>query len=288
MRPRIALATYEHAPSLAPDDRRLLPALARAGIDAEPAVWSSADVIWETFDGVMIRSCWDYHMRIAEFRAWLERLDASRLPVWNAVGLIEWNASKSYLIDLERRGVPIVATHLVSRGSAASVERIVREAGWPRFVLKPAVSASGYETHALDGAFGEDTRRVVAHVTALGDSLVQPFMPEVPAHGEYSLVFLDGAFSHAAIKRAAGAEFRVQTEHGGSVTPVEVQPWLIESASRAIGALTEVPLYARVDGVVSDDRFLLMELELIEPNLFLDLQPGADERLASAIMKRFS
>ena len=106
MRPRIALATYANAPSLAPDDRLLLPALAAAGIDGEAVVWSDDDVIWETFDGVIIRSCWDYHLRHAQFRGWLERLDASRLPVWNSVPLVDWNAHKSYLIDLSSGAVP--------------------------------------------------------------------------------------------------------------------------------------------------------------------------------------
>jgi glutathione synthase/RimK-type ligase-like ATP-grasp enzyme len=286
VRPRIALATYAHAPSLAPDDRLLLPAFAAAGIDAEPAIWSDDDVIWETFDGVVIRSCWDYHLRHAEFRAWLERLDANRLPVWNSVALIEWNAHKSYLIDLTSRGVPIVPTKLLTRATVEQVEAAVREEGWPRFVLKPAISASGYETHAFDAGFDTEAREIIRQVTTAGDVLVQPFVAEVPRDGEYSLMFIDGAFSHAAMKRAAGSEFRVQTEHGGSVTPIEVDSWLIEAASRVLNALPEVPLYARVDGIMRADEFLLMELELIEPNLFLELKEGSAERLAAGVRRR--
>src|SRR5690348_12778064 len=104
MRPRIALATYERAPSLAPDDQLLIPALGAAGIDAEAAVWSDAAVVWETFDGVVIRSCWDYHLRYGQFREWLERLDASRLPLWNPLSLVVWNSHKRYLLDLAQRG----------------------------------------------------------------------------------------------------------------------------------------------------------------------------------------
>jgi hypothetical protein len=283
--PRIALATYDNAPSLASDDQLLPAALARVGMDAEPAVWSS-DVIWETFDAVIIRSCWDYHLRYDEFRAWLERLDASRLPVWNSIGLVEWNAHKSYLVDLARRGVPVVPTRLVKRGGADEIERLVRDEGWSRFVLKPAVSASGYETHALDASFGAEGRQVMTQVATLGDVLVQPFVDEIPAHGEHSLIFIDGTFSHAAIKRASGAEFRVQTEHGGSVASVGVEQWLIDAGARVLAALPEVPLYARVDGVVRGDQFLLMELELIEPNLFLELRPGSEDRFAEAVSRR--
>lgn len=283
MRPRIALATYEHAPLLAPDDRLLVPAFARAGCDAEPAVWSSAEVIWETFDAVIIRSCWDYHLRYDEFRDWLERLDASRLPVWNPITLVGWNAHKRYLLDLEQRGVPIVPTRLISTGRAEDVESAVRDEGWSRFVLKPAISASGFETHAFDARVDEATRRVVDRVAGNGDILIQPFVEEIPRNGEHSLIFIDGAFSHSAIKRAAGSEFRVQTEHGGSVSPIDVDAWIIEAGARVLSALPEMPLYARVDGVVRGHQFMLMELELIEPNLFLELHGPSAARFAEAV-----
>jgi len=286
MRPRIALATYQHAPNLAPDDRLLLRALRDAGADAEPAVWSSPDVIWETFDAVIIRSCWDYHLRIDEFRTWLDRLDGSRIPTWNSPDIVLWNSNKRYLLDLANRGVSTIETRIVRCGEASEVESIVRAEGWPRFVLKPAISASGYETHALESALTKPAYETISRVTALGDTLVQPFAPEIPLVGELSVVFLDGVFSHGAIKRASPTEFRVQTEHGGSVSPIEIAPRTVEQAGRAIRALPEIPLYARVDGFLRGDEFLLMELELIEPNLFLELGPDAAAMLARAIMRR--
>jgi glutathione synthase/RimK-type ligase-like ATP-grasp enzyme len=283
LRPRIALATYANAPSLAPDDQQLIPAFTALGFDAEPAVWSSDGVIWETFDAIVVRSCWDYHLHYAEFREWLARLDASRLPVWNPVSLIEWNSHKRYLIDLAERGVATVPTRLVRSRDVDAVESAVRDAGWSRFVLKPAISASGFETHAMDATFDAEAKRIIEHVTSLGDVLVQPFVDEVSSHGEFSLIYIDGQFSHAAIKRAAGSEFRVQTEHGGSVTALGVEFWMIGAGERVLNALPDRPLYARVDGVVRGDEFLLMELELIEPNLFMDLQAGSAEAFASAL-----
>jgi len=286
VRPRIALATYEHAPQLAPDDQLLVPAFARIGIDAEPAVWSNDDVIWETFDGVLVRSCWDYHLRAGAFHAWLERLDASRLPVWNSVALLQWNAHKRYLLDLEQRGVAIVPTAVVAQGDVPGVRHVIEESGWTRVVIKPAVSASGFETHVIDPANDPAAWPIVERVAATGDVLVQPFAEEIPRDGEYSLMFIDGGFSHGAIKRAAAHEFRVQTEHGGSVDLIEISDDLIEQGANVLAALPETPVYARVDGIVRDGRLLLMELELIEPNLFLELQPGADTRLAEAVARR--
>ena len=286
MRPRIALATYDRRPLLAPDDLLLLPALAAAGIDAEPAVWSDDAVIWETFDGVVIRSCWDYHLRAGEFGAWLARLDAGRLPVWNSVSLVQWNADKRYLLDLAERGVSTIETVVVPRGGSVDVAKVAAARGWNRFVAKPAVSASGHDTHLVSLPLEATVRETIERVASRGDLLVQPFLDEVPAHGEYSLIFIDGVFSHAAIKRAADGEFRVQTDHGGTVAPTAASPSLVEQAERVLAALPEVPLYARVDGVARGDELLLMELELIEPNLFFELAPGSAERFASALARR--
>lgn len=286
MKPRIALATYEGAPDLAPDDQLLLPALAAARIEGVPAVWSSEDVSWETFDGVIIRSCWDYHRRAADFQAWLERLDASRLPVWNAIALVQWNVNKRYLVDLETRGVPTIPTYLVRRGSVADIESVLIANRWMKFVIKPAISASGFETHAITIPLSDAARSAMDRVIATGDALLQPFVEEVPTGGELSLVFIDGEFSHAAIKRAKAGEFRVQVEHGGSVHAIDASPAVIEQAARVLRSLPEVPLYARVDGVTRGDEFLLMELELIEPNLFFDTSPNSAARFATAIAQR--
>lgn len=288
MRSRIALATYERVPSLAPDDQPLIGALASVGIDGEPAVWSDDSVIWETYDGVVVRSCWDYHLRLGEFRAWLDRLDAGRVPVWNSPSLILWNSNKRYLLDLARRGVPTIPTRIVPRGGHAAVESLVTAEDWTHFVLKPAVSASGFETHALRAPFDAETRAIVERVTSISDVLIQPFADEVQRDGEFSFTFIDGEFSHATIKRAnrETGEFRVQTEHGGSADTTDASRALVEQAAHVLRALDEVPLYARIDGIARDEAFLLMELELIEPNLFLEHSPDAADRLAQAIARR--
>lgn len=286
MRRRVALATYERAPGLAPDDRLLIPALEACGATVEPVVWSSDATEWETFDAVVIRSCWDYHLHIDAFRAWLDRLEAIPVPVYNSLGLVRWNADKRYLLDLARRGVPTIPTSVVRRNHPEDIDRVLADTGWRRFVIKPTISASGYETYALRTPLTDEARQAVVRVTAVGDALVQPFVEEVPRDGEYSFTFIDAAYSHATLKRATAGEFRVQTEHGGSADPVAPSKELIEQAARVLEALDEVPLYARVDGVVRENAFLLMELELIEPNLFLEFGTGAAERMARAIVAR--
>ena len=286
MKRRVALATYDAAPDLAPDDQLLAAALERAGIRATPVVWSDRSVAWHSFDAVVIRSCWDYHRRHGEFVAWLDALDVSRLPVWNPTPMVRWNSDKRYLIDLARRGVATVPTRIVERGSAVRVRDIAHAEGWTRFVVKPAVSASAHETHAMDLPLGAEDHAAIERVVAHGDALVQPFVDEVTTDGELSLIFFDGEFSHAAIKRSRRGDFRVQTEHGGTVAPIDVVPAIIAEARRSLDALDELPLYARVDGVGDERAFRLMELELIEPNVFLGAADGSADRFAAAIVGR--
>ena len=289
MKRRVALATYGRAPALAPDDQLLVPALDALGVLAEPVVWSS-HAMWTAFDAVVIRSFWDYHLHSDAFYAWLSSLENSGVPLWNPASMIRWNSDKKYLIELEERGVPTIHTEIVRRGRAADVEEVVARNGWTKFVIKPAISASGFETYALTVPLDEFSRATIARVASGGDMLVQPFADEVPDAGELSFMFLDGEFSHAALKRAAVAtgEFRVQTEHGGSVERTSTPSHLVEQAARSLAALPAIPLYARVDGIVRDDQFVLMELELIEPNLFLDLEPTAPGRMAHGIVRRLT
>lgn len=284
--PRVALATYERAPDLALDDQPLIPALAALGIAADAVVWSDRAAGWASFGAVIVRSCWDYHLHAARFLEWLDTLDALGVPLWNPLALIRWNANKRYLLDLAARGVATIPTAIVPRGEGAAVQSLVAAEGWSRFVLKPSVSASGYETYALTAPLDADARARIERVTAIGDSLVQPFAPEVPRDGELSLTFIDGAFSHATLKRARPGEFRVQVEHGGSVEHTTVPDAVANQAAHAIRALPERPLYARVDGIVRGEAFLLMELELIEPNLFLGFEPGAHDAFARAVASR--
>jgi glutathione synthase/RimK-type ligase-like ATP-grasp enzyme len=272
---------------LAPDDRELIPALDRAGIDAIPTVWSR-DREWDLFDAVVIRSCWDYHRRVGEFLAWLDRLTVDRIPTWNTLNLIRWNSDKRYLLDLARDGIATVPTVVLSGASVEDVVDAALSRGWPRFVVKPAISASGFETHALRVPLDAEELEVVSRAIAVGDVLVQPFVDEVEREGEYSFTFIDGTPSHTTIKRAAHGEFRVQTEYGGSVTRVDAPGHFVTQAAAAVEGLPETPLYARVDGVVRGDTLVVTELELIEPNLFLEHQVGATDRLARAIADRLA
>jgi len=280
---RIALATSAKLPTLNDDDRLLVPALAELGVAAGPAVWDSPDVCWEEFQGVLVRSCWDYHHRLEEFLAWVSRLERAGVPVWNPPAVLRWNSHKGYLSDLTARGVSIVPTRWLERGAQADLAGQLRDGGWRDAVVKPAVSASAHGTWRTSGeTSGADQRRLDELLRA-GDVMVQPFTPEVAEPGEWSIVFLGGRVSHAVLKRPAAGDYRVQWEFGGSAAAMAPSDTLLADAEAVMAAVPGDPVYARVDGVERDGRLVLMELELIEPHLFLGWHAGAATRLAASI-----
>ncbi len=283
---RIALATCAEFPSLSPDDVHLLQPLERAGMLGEPAVWDDPEVDWASFDGVVIRSTWDYHLHRDAFRSWLDRLEAAGTPVWNPLDVLRWNMDKRYLLELESRGVPIVPTAVLPRGSEPEVERMLRERGWDRVVVKPSISAGGYGAWTVDRSSAPAHRTELADLLAMGDVIVQPFVEAFFSGGETSFVFIDGAYSHAVLKRAAEGAFLVHEEYGGSVDPIEPGADLIGQAERIAAAGPPGLLYGRVDAVDVEGRLLLGELEILEPELFLRFPTGAADRLVAALRDR--
>src|SRR2546423_1982960 len=139
---RIALATGAKLPTLNEDDLLLVPPLRELGVTAVPAVWDSPDVCWEEFQGVVVRSCWDYHHRLEEFLAWVARLERAGVPLWNPPALLRWNSHKGYLRDLAARGAPIVPTRWLERRARGNLAGLLRNAAWQDAVLQPAVSST--------------------------------------------------------------------------------------------------------------------------------------------------
>lgn len=280
---RVAFVTCAAVPYLSADDRLALPALARRGIGVSPVVWDDAAVDWAAFDLVVIRSTWDYTHRHDEYLAWLEGLERARIPLWNPPAVARWNADKRYLRDLAAVGVPVVPTQWVEPGERRSLRELLHSRGWSGAVIKPVVSANGQDTWATAGEPGEaEEQRFRA---AAGRPLmVQPLMRPVLTEGEWSLVFFAGAFSHALLKRPAEREFRVQEDHGGTTRAAVAGRELVEAARRALAAAPGPWLYARVDGVRTDDGLVVMELEMLEPSFFFAAAPpDAPDAFARAV-----
>ncbi len=255
-------------PGLYGDDRYLLDALNQRGLAAEPAVWEDPHRDWGAADLCLIRSAWDYSYRRDQFLAWAQRV-ASVSRLWNPVGLIRWNTHKQYLRDLADHGVPTVPTVVLRAGAGVSLEELLTEQDWSDVVIKAAVAQTGrYALRVTPQRLAEGQ----AHLDRLlphEDMLVQPWMPSVVDGGEVSLMFIAGEFTHAVKKRAPGDGFLVHHDYGGSVRPTRPRASHMDVATGALAVVAETPQYARVDLVEgSDGRPLMMELELVEPELF--------------------
>lgn len=271
----VFLATCRKQPQLTPSDRILKDALEQRGVSVSAAPWDAMSPV----DGlVCLRSTWDYHRRVDEFRAWLEAL---RVPVVNPRATVEWNIDKRYLRDLERRGIAIPVTRWFEPGIRPDLREVLAEEGWDRAVLKPRISATADGTHLVEGgtalAAGEWAQPLAS------GAMIQEFVPEIAA-GELSLMYINGLFSHAVRKRPASGEFRVQQEFGGREELVEVRGDLAAFGRRALDASGREAVYARVDLVETPRGPVLMELELIEPEMFFYLAPAQAGWLADALL----
>ncbi len=229
---RIALATCRDLPRLTPDDRILRDELLRYGFEVETALWNAEEIRWNSFDLVMIRSCWDYHLHCDRFLSWAEDLDRTGVTLWNPLPVVCWNAHKRYLRDLQAAGVAVVPTCWPTAG-AETLSDIFRRTGWNEAVVKPAVSASAHQTWRVGRDEAVDHENELARALEQGEVMVQRYLPEITGQGEWSLIFLDGAFSHAALKLPKPGDFRVQPDFGGTVIRGEPSPSLIAVAEQA-------------------------------------------------------
>jgi glutathione synthase/RimK-type ligase-like ATP-grasp enzyme len=283
--PRIAFVTCERLPDVQGDDRLVADALQRRGFDVTAAVWSDQAVAWRRFASVVIRSPWDYHLDDARYGAWLRRCAAEQVNLWNGAEAVLANIDKRYLAGLEEAGIAIVPFEYVRRGHAQSLHALLEHRNWTQAVVKPAVSASAHGTWRTSLATAAADQRRWDEDLLRRSLLVQPFAHEVITSGEWSIVFFDGEYSHGVLKKPASGDFRVQEELGGHGEPADPSPGIVEQARRVLSRAAGPLLYARVDGIERDGTFLLMELEINEPFLYLGSSSGAAERFADAIIR---
>lgn len=280
---KVAFATSSEYPELHPDDRLAVQALAERGIDVTAEQWGDSSVGWERYGAVVIRSCWDYFTRADEFKAWLRRLDAQGVRVLNPPAVVLANMDKRYLRDLEARGAETVPTAWLDPGESSRTEAFIRALPWEQVVVKPAVSAGAFRTTRTTRSALLQDSAPLSEVLQGSTALVQPYLAEIERDGEWSFLFFGERFSHAVVKRPKPGDFRVQWRHGGSHGKANPPAALVQEVARVRALLPPGRLYTRIDGVVALGRFLLVEVELIEPYLFFAEDPGAPARFAEAL-----
>jgi hypothetical protein len=294
----IVFVTYGDLKQGDPDDLEALEILRKRGYNCSVADWRDSTFPFQSSRLVVLRSTWDYHLHHSEFMAWLKSL-ASHSILKNSWELVQWNSDKRYLRDLAARGIDCVPTYYIEEGAeqvtrSALAEILASLSGSSpanssssfssRVVVKPSIGLStfGVKKFDLSTVAGEDA--ALEHINQLARDycvMVQPFLAEVESYGERALAFIDGEFSHA-IRKTAFQHLAVAGEAGEAMVPASAEE--IAFGYKTLAALSEKPLYARVD-VIPDaaGALRLLELELIEPSLFLKLAEGASAKMADAV-----
>lgn len=274
--------TYSKLPDLDPSDRLLFEALTRRGVNCAIALWNDPDYRWDQSRHTVLRSTWDYHLHLTEFMSWLGRISTST-RVWNPLELVRWNVQKTYLLELQKSGVPVVPTRLVPHGAKVDLSDVLKKSGWNDAIIKPVVGLATYGVQRVSAAEAEKGQQALAALLEDDDALVQKFIPSVNDYGERSLVYIGGQFSHA-VRKTAFQPLRNTGEAGE--TPATATDKERAVAESALSCLPVPPLYARVDLVPDgEDNPVIMELELVEPSLFVSFSPQAPELFADAFCK---
>ncbi|HSR69127.1 MAG TPA: hypothetical protein VLU25_14420 [Acidobacteriota bacterium] len=285
---RCAFLTLSDAADFVIDDQLAYRPLRELGWQVEAVPWRDSRA-WDSFHAVVIRSPWDYQNDPEAFLAVLERIENSRAQLFNSLDLVRWNLSKTYLRDLEARGVPIIPTCWLNRVEPGRIGDLFETVGNEQIVIKPVIGANADGAYRLDrGAL----RRMGSEVESYYSQrplMAQPFVRSVLEEGEYSLFYFNGQYSHAILKTPKDQDFRVQEEHGADIRSVLPEESILNAGRSTIEALPEPPLYARADYVRANhgSGFWLVELELIEPSLYLRMSPSAPARFAHALHTRW-
>lgn len=248
------------------EDTQLLDFLKQKNVDIEKVIWDDANVVWDKYQLVILKSPWDYHDNITEFLTWLDMLDDKHIPLLNSTKTIRWNANKRYLKEIEEKGLPVIPTEIQLRNTNFDAG-IFDTWKTDKVVVKPCISAGAKDTIVV-----ERTKVDELYLNGLfksDDFLIQPFEPAIK-EGEWSFIFFGGMFSHVVLKVPKENDFRVQHQHGGSIQEPDVSDELINQAKQYLNVFAADTLYARVDGILKENKFYLMELELIEPYLFIN------------------
>lgn len=285
----VALVTYSGRPELSDSDQTLLNPLRQRGIQAIPAIWNDATIEWKRFDAVVLRSCWDYYKHAEAFRQWLARLQDLDVSLYNTPRTILWNMEKTYLRDLAQHAIRTIPTIWADTTEELNLGETLRTQDWDRAVLKPAMGASGYGIHEVSLAVVHEKQSLLESMLQEGLVMIQPVIEEIQ-QGELSLIFIQDAFHYAVRKTPGAGTIFVNSAYGGTYQETTVEEGTIRTAQSVLNIAQDLTkqgsfLYARVDGILVDTDFVLMELELIEPGLFMDVvSPRAYDQFADAIV----
>ena len=255
------------------------------GLKVNVTFWDNPSYEWQKTKSVLFRTVWDYFERFDEFWEWLEQVK-TKTKLINSYELIKWNIDKHYLKDLKNNDIQVVPTYFADRGNNISLQEIVNSKDWKHIVIKPAISASAFNTYKITNDEIEQKEQLFHELLQTHDMLVQPFFPTITELGEASLMVFGGEFTHAILKKAKAGDFRVQDDFGGTVHDYNPTQEEIKFAEKVFQSCTSLPIYGRVDIVWDTNKHIyLSELEIIEPELWIRNRPESANKIAEAVNK---
>lgn len=266
------------------EDELVKDALQQQGLKVARLSWSDPDFDWRLTRSAIFRTTWDYFDRFDEFKPWLDKVQQQTLLL-NPAQTLLWNLNKRYLLDLQAKGINIVETHLLEQ-SDNLVEKM-QQIACEQAIVKPLISGCARNTFKLDLQQAAGMQQQFEQLARQEGYMLQPFQHNICTEGELSLMVMGGKVTHAVQKVAKQGDFRVQDDHGGMVYPYRANAEEVAFAEAAIAACEPVPLYGRVD-IVRDNngKLAIMELELIEPELFFRFHRPATFKLAEAVKQK--
>ena len=278
-----AYLTMEDSTGWTIDAELAFPPMMSMGWTIDPLPWRTVDVNWDRYDAVYIGTPWDYPEDPEHFIRMLEAIDRSSAILVNDLTLVQWTMPKTYLRDLEEKGAPIVRSIWSDDLGVDQLHETFDRFGVDRLIVKPVISTNATDTYLLE----RDSIRVLGaklHETfANRPHVVQPFIENIQSEGEFSLFYFNKKYSHAIQKIPKHDDFRVQEEYGAAISAVVPEAALQQMADQVMQLVDPHPVYARIDFVKGPDgHFLLMELELIEPSMYLRMDTEAPWRFAEA------
>ena len=283
---KTALLSTDNLQNFFTYDKLLIEPMKKIGWIAEEISWRNENVNWNDYDAVIVRSTWDYQNDSEKFIGVLEKINnVSHLE--NDLDLMKWNMNKNYLFDLEQKGIKIVDTIWEKNFNTNLAHEYFEKLDTDEIIIKPNISANADNTFRLTREKLNKNLEQLEKIFAVREFMVQPFLKNIIDEGEYSLFYFNGQFSHSVLKKPKENDFRVQEEHGGNIQPFKVASELILIAENIIKKLSTIPLYGRVDLVRDNqNQFALIELELIEPSLYLNKDDQSSLRFVKAFEEK--
>lgn len=278
------ITSQEHA-NLYYDDQYLIEPFRNEGIEIVSVIWDEEND-FSNLDLVVFRSAWDYHHKVEGFKKWLKYIDNQGFKVFNPISVVKENYDKFYLKDLSEKGLKIIPTVFFESVEKLDLGLVLEENNWQKAVIKPAISMSAYQTFSFDKGNIDRVQTDLKKAFGTSKVIIQEFAREIIEEGEWSLIFFDKHYCTAVLKKPKKGDFRVQGELGGTYEVVQPSERIIWQAQKILFSFKEPLLYARVDGIIRDGKFFLMELELIDPELFFRTNPKVISSFLSAVKRR--